>query len=162
MIDFSKLEQYRENNRIEAKKALGGLPKSIWETYSAFANTYGGIILLGVEEMPDKSFHAIDLPDPDKLIKEFWNIANNPNKTSVNVLSSKDVFVQEIEGNHIVVINVPRAERSYRPVYVDLSPERRGRLPLHQGRIPGYGAGCFREDSGYAGAERNGYDRFQQ
>lgn len=122
MIDFSKLEQYRENNRIEAKKALGGLPKSIWETYSAFANTYGGIILLGVEEMPDKSFHAIDLPDPDKLIKEFWNIANNPNKTSVNVLSSKDVFVQEIEGNHIVVINVPRAERSYRPVYVDGNP----------------------------------------
>ena len=40
----------------------------------------------------------------------------------MNVLSSKDVFVQEIEGNHIVVINVPRAERSYRPVYVDGNP----------------------------------------
>ena len=62
MIDFSKLEQYRENNRIEAKKALGGLPKSIWETYSAFANTYGGIILLGVEERADKSLHRSICP----------------------------------------------------------------------------------------------------
>lgn len=106
MIDFSKIEQYRENNRIEAKKALGGLPKSIWETYSAFANTHGGIILLGVEEWAGKSLHTVDLPDPDRLIKEFWDIVNNPNKTSVNVLSSKDVFVQEVDGDHIVVINV--------------------------------------------------------
>ena len=102
MIDFSKIEQYRENNRIEAKKALGGLPRSVWETYSAFANTYGGIILLGVEELADKSFRTVDLPDPEKLIKEFWDIVNNPNKTSVNVLSSKDVFVQEVDGDHIV------------------------------------------------------------
>ena len=122
MIDFSKIEQYRENNRIEAKKALDGLPRSVWETYSAFANTYGGIILLGVEELADKSFCTVDLPAPEKLIKEFWDIVNNPNKTSVNVLSSKDVFVQEVDGDHIVVINVPRAERSYKPVYVDGNP----------------------------------------
>lgn len=122
MIDFSNLQKYRENNRIEAKKAMGGLPGSIWETYSAFANTLGGIILLGVEEWPDKTLHAVDLPDPNKLIKEFWNNVNNPNKTSVNLLSSKDVFVQEVGGNHIVVINVPRAERSYRPVYLDGNP----------------------------------------
>ena len=122
MIDFSKIKQYRENNRIEAKKALGGLPRSVWETYSAFANTYGGIILLGVEELADKSFRTVDLPDPEKLIKEFWDIVNNLNKTSVNVLSSKDVFIQEVDGDHIVVINVPRAERSYKPVYVDGNP----------------------------------------
>ena len=122
MIDFCNFEKYRENNRIEAKKALGGLPKSIWETYSAFANTHGGIILLGVEEWADKSLHTVDLPAPDRLIKEFWDIVNNPNKTSVNVLSSKDVFVQEVDGNHIVVINVPRAKRSYKPVYVDGNP----------------------------------------
>jgi len=122
MIDFNNLEKYRENNRIEAKKAMGGLPRSIWETYSAFANTLGGIILLGVEEWPDKTLHAVDLPDPERLIKEFWNIVNNPNKTSVNILSSRDVFMQEVDGNHIVVINVPRAERSYRPVYVDGNP----------------------------------------
>ena len=122
MIDFSKIEQYRENNRIEAKKALGGLPKSIWETYSAFANTYGGIILLGVEERADKSLHPVDLPDPDRRIREFWEIVNNSDKTSVKILSARDVFVQEVDGAHIVVIRVPRAERSYKPVYVDGNP----------------------------------------
>lgn len=122
MLDFNNLQKYRENNRIEAKKALGGLPKSIWETYSAFANTHGGIILLGVEELPDKSLQAVDLPDPERLIKEFWDTINNPNKASINILSSKDVFIQEIEGKKIVVINVPRAERSYKPVYVEGNP----------------------------------------
>ena len=88
MFDINHLEKYKENNRIEAKKAFGGLPHSLWETYSAFANTQGGIILLGVEEAKDKSLFAIDLPDRDKIIKEFWDIVNNTNKVSVNILSS--------------------------------------------------------------------------
>jgi len=122
MIDFNNLDKYRENNRLEAKKALGGLPKSIWETYSAFANTLGGIILLGVEEYDDKSLHAVNLPDAEKLIKDFWDIVNNPQKTSVNILSGKDVYPMEVDGKHIVVINVPRADRGYKPVYIDGNP----------------------------------------
>ena len=119
MINLENLKKYTENNRIEAKKSLGGLPESIWETYSAFANTYGGIILLGAVEGKDKSLQTVDLPDPEGLIQKFWNIVNNPNKVSVNVLSGKDVFMREVDGNHIVVINVPRAQRFDRPVYID-------------------------------------------
>ncbi|MCR5694522.1 MAG: ATP-binding protein [Clostridia bacterium] len=122
MIDLYNLEKYNENNRIEAKKALGGLPHSLWETYSAFANTLGGLILLGVEEYKDKSLHAIDLPNPEKLVGEFWNLVNNPKKTSVNILSDKDVTVEMVDGKHIVVIRVPRADRSYKPVYIDGNP----------------------------------------
>lgn len=122
MIDLNNLGQYRENNRIEAKKALGGLPHSIWETYSAFANTLGGLILLGVEEHADKSLHAIDLPDPEKLVKEFWDAVNNPNKASVNILSNRHVRIENAEGKRIVVIDVPPAQRYYKPVYVDGNP----------------------------------------
>lgn len=71
MIDFAHLAHYRENNRIEAKKALGGLPESIWETYSAFANTMGGLILLGVIEEADKSLRAVGVPDPQWLMEDF-------------------------------------------------------------------------------------------
>lgn len=122
MIDLNKLEKYRENNRIEAKTALGGLPESIWETYSAFANTLGGIILLGVREDKDKSLYAVDLPDPKKLEKLFWDAVNNPQKASVNILSTKDVRIEKVDGKSILVINVPRAERSYKPVYVYGNP----------------------------------------
>lgn len=122
MLDFSHLEQYRENNRIEAKKALGGLPKSIWETYSAFANTLGGVILLGVIETVDKSFDSVNLPDPDSLIREFWRIINDPLKVSVNILAEKDVYVEEVNGDRIIVIKVPRADRADKPVYVDNDP----------------------------------------
>lgn len=122
MIDLNHLEKYRENNRIEAKKALGGLPNSIWETYSAFANTLGGIILLGVEELKDKSLHAVDLSNPTFLIEEFWRIINNPNKVSLNILTEKDVHTENVDGKHIIVIRVPRAERPDKPIYIDGNP----------------------------------------
>ncbi len=122
MIDLRNVEKYKENNRIEAKKALGGLPHSIWETYSAFANTLGGVILLGVEEYRDKSFHTVNLPDPYQLKQEFWQAVNDPKKVSVNILSSNDVQIQKVNGDNILVINVPRADRSYRPVYIEGNP----------------------------------------
>ena len=116
MIDFSNLEKYRENNRIEAKRALGGLPKSIWETYSAFANTLGGIILLGVVEGADKSLHPVDLPDPGRLIEEFLDLLNRPEKASANILSDQNISVEIVEGCHIIANTVPRAGRQDRPV----------------------------------------------
>ena len=118
MIDFTNIEKYRENNRIEAKKALGGLPKSLWETYSAFANALGGVILLGVEEYKDKSLHVVNLPDPEALVQEFWDIVKDSQKVSVNILAEDDVYILDVEGEKIVVIEVPMAKDADRPVYI--------------------------------------------
>ena len=70
-FDISKFDEYRENNRLEAKKAKGGLPNSLWETYSSMANCYGGMILLGVVEQSDGSFVTTGLKDVEKLRKDF-------------------------------------------------------------------------------------------
>lgn len=124
MIDLTRVEQYRENNRIEAKKALGGLPKSIWETYSSFANTLGGMLLLGVEEWRDHSLHAVGLPQPQQLVDEFWQLINDPKKVSFNLLSPQHVRISRIDGKRIIAIEVPRASRCDRPIYIDGDPLR--------------------------------------
>ena len=53
MQDIYKLLSEGERVTLECKKATKGVPSSLWDTYSAFANTYGGTILLGVVEHMD-------------------------------------------------------------------------------------------------------------
>ena len=54
IFDLKNFDSYCEDNRLEVKNANGGLPGSLWETYSSFANTYGGCIICGVVEKKDK------------------------------------------------------------------------------------------------------------
>ena len=49
MIDIKKILSEKENQFIEAKLADSKVPMSIWGTYSAFANTFGGTIILGLK-----------------------------------------------------------------------------------------------------------------
>ncbi|WP_081917943.1 helix-turn-helix domain-containing protein [Methylobacter sp. BBA5.1] len=43
-----------EDQEIDFKSADGGLPKSLWETLSSFANSEGGYLVLGVQEKKGK------------------------------------------------------------------------------------------------------------
>lgn len=124
MLDLNNLQNYREDNRIEAKQALGGLSESIWETYSAFANAEGGVILLGVEELSDKSLHALDLLDPQWLIDDFRTILNDPMRVSANILAEEDVQIHQVDGKRIIAITVPKADPSQKPVYIENDPYR--------------------------------------
>ena len=119
VFDLSKFDEYKEDNRREVKSAKGGLPGSLWDTYSAMANTYGGVIILGVKENTDGSWYTTGLKDVSRLKKDFWNTINNQTKVSINLLQEKDVTDYEKDGDVILVIYVPAADRENKPVYLN-------------------------------------------
>lgn len=111
-FDIRQFDSYRENNRLEAKKAAGGLPGSLWETYSSMANCYGGVIILGATENEDRSLTATGVADVEALKRDFWNVINNPQKVSVNLLTDHDVETCELDGNAILFNMIGIGERA--------------------------------------------------
>lgn len=89
---IDSLIQNNESTEVEFKSAKGGFPGSLWETYSAFANTQGGTIILGVKEK-DHKFYPDGLTKAQvlKYKKEFWDNINNPTHSSANILNDNDV-----------------------------------------------------------------------
>ena len=132
----------KEAYDLEAKAAQGRdgqgkVPNSVWETYSAFANTAGGVILLGVDESADGDLSVLGLGDPDRVRREFWDGVNNDQIVSANVLSNSDVEVHAAESDSgpvsIVVVRVPRAPRLLRPVHVGSNPMTGTYRRYHEG-----------------------------
>lgn len=122
-FSLDMLATYKENSMLEVKSARGGLPNSLWESYSAFANSEGGVIVLGVKEnSKDGSLYVEGLDDVHKLLKDFWNMVNNRQKVNCNILTDSMAVPDKLEGKDVIVIRVPRAERTSRPVYVGSDP----------------------------------------
>ena len=127
--DFFDFETIREDYEIEfksgeGKDGNGSLPKCIWETYSAMANTEGGMIFLGVKELKNGSFDFVGVKDFNKVIRDLWNGLNNHEKISINLLKNDDIESFEHQGVHLIRINVPQANRKQKPVYINGNPLR--------------------------------------
>jgi len=105
----------------EFKSAKGGFPASVWETYSAMANTDGGTIVLGISEATE-GFLVEGLKNPAQTLKTCWDSVNNRGKVSVNVLVEQSARLARIGEKQVVVIQVPRATRRQRPVYIGQNP----------------------------------------
>lgn len=117
------LVQKGESAEVEFKSARGGFPGSFWETYSAFANTNGGTIILGVQEKEGKFlFDGLSEETAFKYKKNFWDNAHNRGKVSVCLPHEQDVEVKEMDGAYLLVCHIPRAEYNMRPVYLTINP----------------------------------------
>ncbi len=119
LFDLSNFDKYKEDNCREVKKAEGGLPIALWESYSSFANSNGGVIILVVGERQDGTWYTTGLKNADKLKRNFWNTIHDTKKVSINLLSDKNVESYEVNGDTILVIYVPRAKREQKPVYIN-------------------------------------------
>lgn len=89
MMELKSVEQLvllRESVDLECKLALGregqgALPDDFWPTYSAFANTDGGLVVLGVRDKGD-SFQIEGIPNVGKVRKELFDGLNNRQKSA--------------------------------------------------------------------------------
>ncbi|CDA08913.1 ATPase AAA [Fusobacterium nucleatum YWH7199] len=113
------LKKIKENENIELKKADNNLPNSLWETYSAFCNTSGGIIILGIEEKKNGDNIIIGINDIDKMEKDIWNTANNLAKVSYNVIGNGDIYKVKIDDKNIMILDIKEAPHNKKPVYLN-------------------------------------------
>lgn len=124
---LADLLKYGEHLTLECKKAESTLPNAVWETYSAFANTVGGTILFGIEEHrkerdPAKRFSVVNIENLQARLKEFWDTVNNSTKVNINILRDADVGTCVIDGKTIIWIEVPQADYTQKPVYINGNP----------------------------------------
>jgi len=126
IYSLEDIETLSETVDLECKLAAGRdgkgqLPKDFWPTYSAFTNTHGGIIFLGIREKQGR-FSLNGIADPQRIITDLFNTINNPQKVSVNLLTDQYISSITLEGKTFIQVEVPAAHRKQKPVFLNGNP----------------------------------------
>jgi len=96
---------------VEAKAAETELPKQLWHTLSAFANTPGGgVIVLGLDER--QRFRAVGVRAPKKLLQDVASVCDE-----LAPPLRPQIRIHTFEGQSLLVIEVPEVERNQKPCY---------------------------------------------
>lgn len=86
-----------ERVTLECKRAQAEVPKSVWPTYSAFANAIGGLILLDVDEV------ELVLPVPTSApINEKSNVTVNVAVNAIEELTERQRIIYNIINLNVV------------------------------------------------------------
>ena len=96
---------------FEVKEAKNELPKNIWETVSAFSNSAGGWIVLGIRQT-GKTFEIQGTENPEKLEQDFLGTLRSQKFNTRLSVRSK---LYEIDGKKIIAFYIPSSQQ--KPVY---------------------------------------------
>ncbi|MEU0312801.1 ATP-binding protein [Nocardioides sp. NPDC006273] len=108
-----------EPTEIEVKAAVGGLPKTVVETLSAFANGDGGTLLMGLDEdgfLPAGGFDAAKIRDA--LANACHQKVTPPIRSVIEIL--------EFEGAQLVRLDVEEIDPIDKPCFVTERGEYNG------------------------------------
>jgi ATP-dependent DNA helicase RecG len=121
-----------EWNDFEVKEAAWAVPKSAYESVSAFANTAGGFLVFGVREANGK-FEVAGVINVDKIQADFITTLRAGQKLSKVIDPGADLV--DCTGNQVLIFFIPEAHRRDKPVYLngDINEAfvRRGGVDLH-------------------------------
>lgn len=109
--------QGRDDSRYEAKACASGLSKDVWESVSAFANTGGGVLLLGVSEA--EGFAPVCDFQADKVCDQFVS-GMGDGGTSGRLTNPPEYRVERdaYEGATILVICIEELPATQKPCYI--------------------------------------------
>lgn len=101
---------------FEVKEAKSELPKNIWETVSAFSNTSGGWIVLGIQEVKKKgksTYLVCGVNNAEKMEQDFTGTLRS--QTKFNMPLSVSAKKYNIDGNMVLAFYIPSSP--IKPVY---------------------------------------------
>lgn len=96
---------------FEVKEAKSELPKSSWETVSAFANTAGGWIIFGVKQ--NKEFEIQGVKNAEKIEQDFTTTLRNGTKFNQKIIPKSKKY--QIDKKTILAFYILLSEK--KPVY---------------------------------------------
>jgi ATP-dependent DNA helicase RecG len=111
-----------ECKAAQGRNGRGEVPEDFWKSYSAMANTHGGVILLGVQEAALGTFQAVGVADVERIRKALWDNLHNRKQISVTQAGESTIQPVLVDGKTILRVEVQRAARQTRPVHLGVNP----------------------------------------
>jgi ATP-dependent DNA helicase RecG len=111
LLDRLKFHKWDD---FEVKEARKEVPKDIWKTVSAFSNTDGGIIVLGIKETEEGKFQISGVENIEKIQNDFISTLRGE---KFNIALSTKGHIFDFDGKKVLLFRIHAMPVSCKPIY---------------------------------------------